>query len=91
MSQLAHPRIVEVYDYGVDADGPYYTMEILAGGDLNQVVPVPYRRLCEIARAVCSALSLLHSRRYPAETATHVSTAAYELGDAVGMFLEDDQ
>jgi hypothetical protein len=63
MSQLAHPRIVEVYDYGVDADGPYYTMEILEGGDLNQLVPVPHRRLCEIARAVCSALSLLHSRR----------------------------
>ncbi|HET8934672.1 MAG TPA: serine/threonine-protein kinase [Polyangiales bacterium] len=63
MSQLAHPRVVEVYDFGVDADGPYYTMEILDGGDLLQLVPVPYRRLCEISRDVCSALSLLHSRR----------------------------
>jgi len=63
MSQLAHPRIVEVYDYGVDEHGPYYTMEILDGGDLQQLVPLDYRRLCEIARDVCSALSLLHSRR----------------------------
>jgi hypothetical protein len=63
LCQLAHPRIVEVYDYGVDALGPYYTMEILDGGDLQQLVPVDARRLCEIARDVCSALSLLHSRR----------------------------
>jgi len=63
LCQLAHPRIVEVYDYGVDQLGPYYTMEILDGGDLQQLVPVSYGRLCEIARDVCSALSLLHSRR----------------------------
>jgi hypothetical protein len=63
LCQLAHPRIVEVYDYGVDQAGPYYTMEILDGGDLQQLVPLDHRRLCEIARDVCSALSLLHSRR----------------------------
>src|SRR5262249_33059501 len=28
---LKHPRIVEVYDYGIDAAGPYYTMELLDG------------------------------------------------------------
>ena len=63
LCQLAHPRIVEVYDYGVDQHGPYYTMEVLDGGDLQQLVPVSYDRLCEIARDICSALSLLHSRR----------------------------
>lgn len=63
LCQLAHPRIVEVYDYGVDQNGSYYTMEILDGGDLQQLVPLHYRRVCEIARDVCSALSLLHSRR----------------------------
>ena len=40
LCQLAHPRIVEVYDYGVDEDGPYYTMEILDGGDLQQLAPL---------------------------------------------------
>ncbi|HKP62935.1 MAG TPA: protein kinase [Polyangiales bacterium] len=63
LAQLAHPRIVEVYDYGIDDQGPYYTMELLDGGDLQQLVPADWRRVCAIARDVCSALSLLHSRR----------------------------
>ena len=63
LSQLSHPRIVAAYDYGVDERGPYYTMELLDGGDLQQLVPADYRRVCAIARDVCSALSLLHSRR----------------------------
>jgi Protein kinase domain/AAA ATPase domain len=63
LSQLAHPRIVEVYDFGVDSLGPYYTMELLDGGDLQQTVPLEWKRACAIARDVCSALSLLHSRR----------------------------
>ena len=63
LAQLAHPRIVGVYDYGVDELGPFYTMELLDGGDLQQLVPVPWKRACSVARDVCSALSLLHSRR----------------------------
>lgn len=63
LAQLAHPRIVEVYDYGVDDEGPYYTMELLDGGDLQQLVPIDWQRACAFARDVCSGLSLLHSRR----------------------------
>jgi hypothetical protein len=63
LSQLAHPRVVQVFDYAVDADGPYYTMELLDGGDLQGVAPVPWRKACVIARDICSALSLLHSRQ----------------------------
>jgi hypothetical protein len=63
LSQLAHPRVVEVYDFGIDPDGAYYTMELLEGGDLQSLAPLPWRRACAIARDVCSALSLLHSRR----------------------------
>jgi tRNA A-37 threonylcarbamoyl transferase component Bud32 len=62
LSQLAHPRIVQVYDYGLDATGPYYTMELLDGGDLQQAAPAEALRVCGIARDICSALSLLHSR-----------------------------
>src|SRR5215212_3803890 len=29
LAQLRHPRIIEVYDYGVDDEGAYYTMEVL--------------------------------------------------------------
>ena len=63
MSRLAHPRIVEVYDYGHDRDRPFYTLELLDGGDLHQMAPVPWRQACTILLDVCSALSLLHSRR----------------------------
>ncbi|MEY4580604.1 MAG: hypothetical protein RL701_5307, partial [Pseudomonadota bacterium] len=63
LSQLAHPRIVRVFDFGIDAGGAYYAMELLEGGDLQELAPVPWRRACSIARDVCSALSLLHSRR----------------------------
>jgi hypothetical protein len=63
LAQLAHPRIVAVYDYGVDELGPYYTMELLDGGDLQEVVPAEFSRVCSIARDVCSALSILHARR----------------------------
>jgi serine/threonine protein kinase len=41
LSQLAHPRVVEVFDYGVDGVGPYYTMELLDGGDLRRRRPCP--------------------------------------------------
>ena len=63
LSQLAHPRVVSVYDYGVDDGAPYYTMELLDGGDLQQRAPVEWRTACKLVRDVCSALSVLHSRR----------------------------
>lgn len=63
LSQLAHPRVIEVYDYGVDETGPYYTMELLQGGDLRQLSPLPWQRVCSILHDICSSLSLLHSRK----------------------------
>jgi serine/threonine protein kinase len=33
--RLKHPRIIEVYDFGVTPAGPYYTMELLDGHDLQ--------------------------------------------------------
>jgi hypothetical protein len=63
LSQLSHPRIVQVFEFGIDARGPYYTMELLDGGDLQRLAPLPWRTACAIARELCSALSLLHSRR----------------------------
>ncbi|HMI92012.1 MAG TPA: protein kinase, partial [Polyangiales bacterium] len=60
--QLAHPRIIEVYEYGIDAEGPYYTMELLDGGDLRELAPLDWREACKVALDVCSSLALLHSR-----------------------------
>src|SRR5262245_21830621 len=48
LAELAHPRIIEVYDYGVDADGAYYTMELLDGTDLREKRGLPLAETCAI-------------------------------------------
>ncbi|MDD9969245.1 MAG: protein kinase [Myxococcales bacterium] len=63
LAQLSHPRIIDVYDYGVDQAGPFYTMELLDGGDLQGLSPLSPLRVCELMLEVCSSLALLHSRR----------------------------
>jgi hypothetical protein len=63
LSGLQHPRIIEVYDYGVDAGAPYYTMELLEGHDLSELSPLPYREACGYLRDTASSLALLHARR----------------------------
>jgi serine/threonine protein kinase/predicted ATPase len=63
LKSLAHPHTVEVYDFGVDTDGPYYTMELLDGADLKELVPLEWEKACELLRDLASALAFLHSRR----------------------------
>ncbi len=60
---LKHPNVIEVFDYGTDAEGPWYTMELLEGGDLSQAAPLPWSEVCRILREVSSALALIHGRR----------------------------
>src|SRR5688572_9225906 len=62
LAQIAHPRVIQVYDYGVDAEGPYYTMELLGGTDLREKAPLPWRAVCTVLQDVSSSLALLHSR-----------------------------
>ena len=60
LAQLAHPRIIEVYDYGVDEHGPYYTMELLDGADLDK------RGRAAVARGVRAAVRRRVVARDPA-------------------------
>jgi hypothetical protein len=62
LSELAHPRIIEVYDYGVDAVGAYYTMELLDGTDLREKRNLPVPEVCALLCDVASSLAILHSR-----------------------------
>jgi hypothetical protein len=64
LTGLHHPNIVEVFEYGADASGPYYTMELLAGSDVSELAPQPWPEVCRILRDVASALALIHARRY---------------------------
>lgn len=63
LARLKHPRIVEVYDYAVDEDGPYYTMELLEGAELRSLAPADPAQACRWLRDVASALAFLHARR----------------------------
>jgi hypothetical protein len=60
---LRHPRIIEVYDYGVSEARPYYTMELLDGDDLRALAPISFRQACRYLRDVASSLALLHAHR----------------------------
>jgi tetratricopeptide (TPR) repeat protein len=60
---LRHPRIIEVYEYGLDEAGPFYTMELLEGSDLRELAPLPALTACRHLRDVASSLALLHARR----------------------------
>jgi tetratricopeptide (TPR) repeat protein/tRNA A-37 threonylcarbamoyl transferase component Bud32 len=62
--RLKHPRIIEVYDYGLTEDGPYYTMELLAGQDLVTAAPLPYADVCRVLCDILSSLALVHAHRW---------------------------
>ncbi|HEX6244462.1 MAG TPA: protein kinase, partial [Polyangiales bacterium] len=63
LASLSHPHIVRAFDFGSDAAGPFYTMELLRGTDLEALAPCPWSRACAILAQVTSALSVLHARR----------------------------
>ncbi|HKP59059.1 MAG TPA: protein kinase [Polyangiales bacterium] len=63
LAQLRHPRVIEVHDYAVSDGLPYYTMELLDGGDVRASAPLPWQQACELIYDVASSLALLHSRR----------------------------
>ena len=63
LCQLAHPSIIEVYDFGIDGEGAFYTMELLEGPELRKLCPLPWKQACELLRDVASSLAVLHSRR----------------------------
>jgi serine/threonine-protein kinase len=65
MSRLRHPNTVEVYDFGVAADGTfYYVMEYLDGQTLTELVRAegaqPPARVAHLLRQVAGALGEAH-------------------------------
>jgi hypothetical protein len=62
LAGLKHPCIVEVYEYGTDSQGPFYSMELIEGGDLSKAAPMQWRDACRVLRDGASVLGLLHAR-----------------------------
>jgi serine/threonine-protein kinase len=62
IASLRSPHTVNLFDFGVAADGAfYYVMELLEGFDLEKLVrqhgPVPAERAIHLLRQVCHSLS----------------------------------
>lgn len=65
-AKLAHPNIVEIYDYGRSDDGTYYyVMEYLSGMSLEQLIKrhgaLPPGRVVFLMRQICLALESAHA------------------------------
>jgi tetratricopeptide (TPR) repeat protein len=64
LALLTHPRVIEVYDYGIAEHGArYYTMELLDGGDLTTRAQLSWLNVCSLLRDVCTSLVLLHAQQ----------------------------
>ena len=74
-ASLEHPNIVPVHDIGIDDEGkPYFTMKLIEGEDLYEVVrrldqgKAAYQRkytlpyLLSIFEAICNAIAYAHAR-----------------------------
>ncbi|MFJ5883512.1 protein kinase [Kitasatospora cineracea] len=63
---LAHPRIVTVFDSGVDQGSPYLVMELVHGATLGRVIAeqgvLPVERAVGIAAAVLDGLAAAHAQ-----------------------------
>jgi serine/threonine protein kinase/tetratricopeptide (TPR) repeat protein len=64
ISQLRHPNIVTLYDFGLTEDGrPFIAMEFVAGRTLTEVIkagPLDPRAATDIVRQVAHALQAAH-------------------------------
>ena len=64
-ASMRSPHTIELYDFGVSAEGTfYYVMELLDGFDLETLVqkfgPVPAARAVHLVRQVCHSLAEAH-------------------------------
>jgi hypothetical protein len=70
LSQLKHPRVVEVIDHFQDQEGVYYlVMELVQGMDLGMMVEkegnpgLPVPKVIDYTRQACEALQYVHDQR----------------------------
>ena len=64
LSQMTHPNILPVSDYGEFQNAPYLVMKYIDGGTLRQRLgkPIPYDEAARILIPVTRALAYIHQR-----------------------------
>ena len=66
IAALNHPNIVQIFDVGKEGENYYYTMELVDGVSLEDIVqkrePMPIKRSISIITSVAKALAYTHRR-----------------------------
>jgi serine/threonine-protein kinase len=65
VANLHHPNIIQVYEFGKHEDYPYFTLEYVEGGSLDQHLdgtPWPARRAVETIEALARAMAAAHKQ-----------------------------
>src|SRR5215470_6595452 len=64
-ASVSHPRLVTVFDSGIDRGMPFLVMELVSGRTLRQVLgeagPLPPGQAVAVAAAVCEGLAVAHA------------------------------
>jgi serine/threonine protein kinase len=66
MMELDHPDLIRIYDYGEYAGGPYFTMKLMAGRTLANVLSDLWhtpRTTLQLAARIARAVAFVHSRK----------------------------
>jgi serine/threonine protein kinase len=65
IAKLSHPNIVQVYDFGVHQEQPFFALEYCAGGDLKARlagVPLEARPAAELVAQLADAMEQAHTK-----------------------------
>jgi serine/threonine-protein kinase len=66
VAALAHPNILVLHDFGIDAGIPYAVTELLEGETLRSRLTqatLPWRKAVEVAAAIADGLAAAHAKR----------------------------
>ncbi|MBC7544984.1 MAG: protein kinase, partial [Candidatus Sericytochromatia bacterium] len=62
LTRLKHPNILGVFDFGItEAGGPYFTMEAIAGHELEAEPEASLPEIYETVTQICRALAFIHA------------------------------
>src|SRR5262249_27807094 len=64
-AQLQHPNIVQIHEVGQEKGQHFFSMELVEGSDLAQLVrerPLPARRAAKYLKSIAEAVAFAHER-----------------------------
>jgi serine/threonine protein kinase len=65
LSQLEHPNLIRVYDFGIDEKyGPYFTLEYAVNGNLGAILPLSPEKFISAVHSICAALDFVQTCQY---------------------------